>query len=290
MILKNPNAEIFIPDAAPLPDALSRTTHLGIGAHPDDLEFMAYGGILECFQNSSVSFSGIVLTDGGGSPRSGRFAGLSDSEIAAIRREEQKNAARIGKYGVVVQLGYTSAEIKDSANAAPASDLDSILRACAPRTVYIHNPADKHPTHIAAFALCLRVLRSLPVELRPSKVIGCEVWRGLDWLPDSEKIRMSTAGNDELENALNTSFESQISGGKEYALAVRGRRRANATFSDPHTADASSGTIFGIDLTSLVADTSLDPVEFTCAAIRRFENEVRTGLENFLPERQGREF
>ena len=41
MKLHRPNADIFIPDATPLPSALSRTTHLGIGAHQDDLEFFA---------------------------------------------------------------------------------------------------------------------------------------------------------------------------------------------------------------------------------------------------------
>ena len=35
--LSHPEAEIYIPDSRTVPDALSRTTRLGIGAHPDDL-------------------------------------------------------------------------------------------------------------------------------------------------------------------------------------------------------------------------------------------------------------
>jgi hypothetical protein len=30
--------------------ALARTTHMGIGAHQDDLRIIAIGGILRCFQ------------------------------------------------------------------------------------------------------------------------------------------------------------------------------------------------------------------------------------------------
>ena len=47
MKLHNPTAEIFIPDGLPVPAALKRITHLGIGAHQDDLEFMAFHGVLD---------------------------------------------------------------------------------------------------------------------------------------------------------------------------------------------------------------------------------------------------
>ena len=47
--LKADGSEAFVPDGAPLPAALARTTHLGIGAHPDDLEIMA------CHRSSSVT-------------------------------------------------------------------------------------------------------------------------------------------------------------------------------------------------------------------------------------------
>jgi len=43
-------AEIFIPDHQPVEAALSRTTHLCFAAHQDDIEIMAAGPILECFQ------------------------------------------------------------------------------------------------------------------------------------------------------------------------------------------------------------------------------------------------
>ena len=48
MNFQNSTAELFIPDGLGEQAALSRVTHLGIGAHEDDLEFMAYHGILAC--------------------------------------------------------------------------------------------------------------------------------------------------------------------------------------------------------------------------------------------------
>ncbi|MFO7623666.1 MAG: PIG-L family deacetylase, partial [Anaerolineales bacterium] len=66
-------AEIFVPDGMQPENALQRTTHLAIGAHQDDLEIMAAGPILECFQQPERWFTGVVVTDGGGSPRSGLY-------------------------------------------------------------------------------------------------------------------------------------------------------------------------------------------------------------------------
>jgi len=36
LTLRKEGYEIFIPDGAPLPGAIERTTHLGVAAHPDD--------------------------------------------------------------------------------------------------------------------------------------------------------------------------------------------------------------------------------------------------------------
>ena len=68
----NPKANLFIPDQQTGPGAFARTTHLGIGAHHDDLEILGIDGILQCYRNPDASFTGVVVTDGAGSPRSGR--------------------------------------------------------------------------------------------------------------------------------------------------------------------------------------------------------------------------
>ncbi len=105
-------ADVFVPDDIDLPAALERTTHLCVGAHQDDQEFMAYHGISECFGRSDRWFTGVVVTSGSGSARSGIYADTTDEEMIAIRRREQRKAAVVGEYACQIQLGSSSASVK----------------------------------------------------------------------------------------------------------------------------------------------------------------------------------
>lgn len=275
---KNLPGRIFVPDQTPRPDCLERITHLGVGAHHDDLEFMAFHGIVECFGKADQWFGGVTCTDGKGSSRNGALADIKPEELAQRRSDEQIEAARIGGYGVMIQLDHPSSLATNPADTSLRDDLFQILRATRPRIVYTHNPADKHATHIGVFAALLKALRVLPPGERPVRLIGCEVWRDLDWMGDSEKIRMDVSGREALAKKLNAVFVSQLAGGKRYDLAVMGRRAANATFHEPREGDASTQILVGMDLSPLLRDDSLDPVEFTRSFIRRFENEVTTAI------------
>src|SRR5947209_136837 len=95
-----PEADVYVPDGGDADVALVRTTHLCVAAHQDDIEIMAYAGIAECFAREDRHFTGVVVTDGAGSPRSGRYAGFSDAEMQRVRREEQRQAADIGHYNL----------------------------------------------------------------------------------------------------------------------------------------------------------------------------------------------
>lgn len=278
----NPTAQVFVPDALPVPDAASRVTHLGVGAHHDDLEFMAFHGIVECLDRADRWFGGVTCTDGRGSSRSGIYAEMTAEELGRVRAKEQNEAAAIGQYGVMFQLGYPSKAVTDPSDTRLRTDLAAILKTTHPEVVYAHSPADKHRTHIGVFASLLHALRALPLEERPKQLIGCEVWRDLDWMPDREKVRMDVSGHDALANKLNTVFASQIVGGKRYDLAVTGRRAANATFHEPREGDESTQVLVGIDLTALIQDDSLSVVEFTREAIRRFEETVCAGLAPYF--------
>jgi len=267
-----------VPDGKPAADALQRITHLGIGAHQDDLEFMAFHGILECFASETKWFGGVTCTNGAGSSRTGAYEKFTDAQMMAVRRTEQNNAAIVGQYGVMIQLDYPSSAIKSPTDPALKNDLKEILAATKPEVVYTHNPADKHDTHVGVVIAALQAMRELPRDQRPKRVIGCEVWRNLDWLPDAEKVLMDVSGRDNLAAALNGVFDSQIAGGKRYDLATLGRRSANATFFESHATDAASQLIFGMDLTPLVTDETLDVVEFVCGFIDRFNADVKTKL------------
>lgn len=271
-----------IPDNTPSPEALSRTTHLGIGAHQDDLEFMAYHGIVTCYENPSSWFSGVTCTDGGGSSRTGPFAGHSDEQMKEIRHQEQVEAANLGQYAAQYQLGHPSSAIKSTAGQRTLREqLAEIITATSPQTLYTHSPADKHPSHLAVFAATLAALRALPKEKRPTTFIGCEVWRDLDWVPDSRKVVMDVSARPELAAELNNLFLSQIAGGKNYHHAIVGRRTANATFSNPHATDGATQLIFGLDLMPLLDNPTLSPIDFTLSLIQEFKDEVRNGLSPY---------
>jgi LmbE family N-acetylglucosaminyl deacetylase len=278
MKLHRPRADIFIPDGTPLPGALSRTTHMGIGAHQDDLEFFAVHGILECHGRGDRWFTGVTVTDGAGSARAGVYASHTDGEMIEVRREEQRKAAVIGEYAAMLQLDYPSAMIKDRDHAGAVGDLHSILDAARPQVLYLHNPADKHATHVAVWARSLAAVRRLPRAVRPAKIYGCEVWRDLDWLPDARKVALPVGGRTNLQAALNGVFDSQISGGKRYDLAVMGRRLAHATFHQSHETDKESGLLYAVDLTPLAANDDLSLEEFTSALIMAFADEVRQNI------------
>ena len=282
MNLNNKSADIFIPDGSNLKTALSRTTHMAIGAHQDDLEIMAYHGIMECYRKEDKWFSGIVVTNGAGSARSGKFADYTDEEMQQVRREEQRKAASIGKYAVQFQLDYPSSEVKTPSNNNVVNDILLILKEAQPQVIYLHNPADKHDTHIATMVKTLAAIRKLPCEQRPEKVIGCEVWRDLDWLSDDEKVIMKVHKYPELAKQLLDVFESQIIGGKRYDLATIGRRLANATYYSSHTVDNCDAITFGIDLTPLIKDESLSLQTFIREKIEAFRNDVNDKLTGLV--------
>jgi LmbE family N-acetylglucosaminyl deacetylase len=266
--------EVYVPDDLAEAEALARTTHLGVVAHADDLEILAHPGILECFSRKDRWFSGIVVTDGAGSSRSGPYAAVSDAEMVEVRRHEQRKAAMVGEYGAVAMLGRTSEETKAAAREPLVAEIAGFIGRTRAGVVYTHNLADRHDTHVAVALATIAACRSLPEARRPARLLGGEVWRDLDWLCAGDKLAEDVAPRENLAAALIGVFDSQITGGKRYDLAVLGRRRAHATYHESHHLDASTGLAFFMDLTPLISDASLDPADYTRAHIARFETEV----------------
>lgn len=280
--LFNEGSDLYLPQGQSVAAALQNTTHLGVGAHQDDLEFMALHGILECRDREDQWFGGVTCTNGAGSARQGPFANITDEEMQGIRAEEQREAARLGQYSFMAQLDYPSSEIKDTVAAENlVNDLAHLLERSSVKVVYTHNLADKHGTHIAVTAALIKAIRQLPKAQRPEKVIGCEVWRDLDWMPDDKKVVMDLGKDADFAAKLNGLFKSQITG-KRYDLAVEGRRRANATFFDSHSTDAFERVCFGMDLTPLVEDDSLDPAEVALSLIEEFKESVHAQIAQYF--------
>ncbi len=281
MKFSSPAADVCVPDGRPLGRALSRTTHLGVAAHQDDLEIMAYPGIAACYGRRDRWFTGVVVTDGAGSPRTGKFARYTDERMKAVRRAEQRRAARLGRYSVVIQLAHPSTRVKNAQHPAVRADLAAILRAAAPEIVYLHNPADKHDTHVAVFLRSLEALRALPPALRPVRVYGCEVWRDLDWLVDADRRALDTSAHPELAAKLIAVFRSQIAGGKRYDLATAGRRFAHATFHTSHATDRATALTLAMDLTPLVRNPRLSVEKYVLGHIERLRADVAGRLRKF---------
>ncbi|HEY8149570.1 MAG TPA: PIG-L family deacetylase [Vicinamibacteria bacterium] len=274
MKLNRPGAEIWVPDGKPSEEALGRTTHLGIGAHQDDVEILAQRGILDCFDRRDRWFTAVVVTDGAGSARTGPYADFTDHQMRAVRRLEQKKAGMVGEYSAVLLLDYTSGDVKTPKAPPVVADLAAILSAARPEVVYTHNLADKHDTHVGTALRVIEACRTLPLPQRPSRVLGGEVWRDLDWMCDPDKVAIDVQDRESLTAALLGVFDSQITGGKRYDLATAGRHRAHATYHQSHDLDATVALTFAMDLTPLVQTDALDPLAYARGYIERFAAEV----------------
>lgn len=282
MNFSHPRADIFVPAGGDAGAALARVTHLCVAAHQDDIEILAHDGICDCLdQPETKAFGGVVVTNGAGSPRTGPYEKYTDEQMQTVRREEQRQAARLGGYAIQLQLAHPSADVKKPGHAGVAADLAKIFGGCRAEIVYLHQPADKHDTHVAVFLRCLEALRGLPAVQRPKRVVGAEVWRDLDWLVDADKVALDSGRRQELAAELLKAFDSQVTGGKRYDLAALGRRLAHATFHTSHATDRFKGITWAMDLTPLVNEPTRDVADFVLAHIERLRTDVATRLRRF---------
>ncbi len=113
----------------------------------------------------------------------------------------------------------------------------------------------------------------MPSKQRPKTLYGAEVWRDLDWLPDTRKT------------VLNVGDRLQIAGDKchdRHDLATFGRRQAHATFLDSHATDDIDAAIYAIDPSSLFHDDMLDIADYTTGFIEEFQQLVTQQLKQML--------
>lgn len=275
--LSRPQADVFVPDGGSAEEALARVTHLGIGAHADDLEIMAYDGIRRGRQDPAAFFGGVVCTDGSGATRAGAFANATDAEMRRIRRDEQREAAKRGGYAVVVQLDHPSAAVRQGVAPEVLRDLGVVIAGARPEVVYTHNPMDAHVTHLGVCAAVVDAVRRLPAAARPARVLGCEGWRGLDWLADADKTWLDLGSDAEDWSRLVASFASQIEG-RPFGEGARGRARANAVFREQRSAGGDEHLWLALDLTPVTRDDGPDLEAFVRAHLERFTEDVLGAL------------
>ena len=274
--------KFFIPDGVDEAEALGRTSHLAIGAHPDDLEFMAFHGIASCYQQPNAWFGGIILGDGCGSQSDGSFGRLSASAQIEVRASEQKKAAQIGEYSFVEQLQVSSDQIREAKGEMRSKLVDQMfqrLLMTQPEILYTHNPLDSHSTHLAVMRLVVDAVRLLPPYSRPKKIYGCEMWRSLDWVPTSQRVALDVSPYPELAERLCGCFQSQIQDGKRYDRAIAGRQYANATLMDPYSVDGVDQVTYALDLTHLFEDEGVSVRVCVDAIIKAFREDSLKALD-----------
>lgn len=250
-----------------------KVKYLCIAAHQDDVEIMAFHGILKGLQSKKFSFAAVVTCDGAGSARSGKYAEYTDEMMKEVRILEQLKAAELGKYEYLYLLEQTSKDVKDKTNSDIVSQYIEIIKNLKPEVIYTHNLLDKHPTHVGVVLKVIEALRQLNENERPKIVYGCEVWRDLDWINDDRKIALDVSKKPKLAKDILNVFDSQIAGGKRYDLAAIGRRYANATFSSSHSVDEYKAITYAIDLTPLM-NKDVNIQEFALSFVDDLRNEI----------------
>ncbi len=246
---------------------------LGIGAHPDDLEIIGLHGIKQASCDKNYSFAGVTVTDGAGSSRTGKYKDISNQEMAEIRKQEQNKASQAGDYVFVKQLMMSSKEVKNNRKKL-IEKLSKIIIENTPQIIYTHNLFDKHPTHVAVCMAVIEALREIDVKYHPTKIYAVEVWRGLDWLPEAEKVVLDLTGSEKLFLKLMKAYKSQIDGGKQYDLATVGRMRANATYLEAHTSDECKLAMYAMDLKPLISNSSFSIEEYFKKIINSFQTDI----------------
>lgn len=264
----------------------SKVKNLVIAAHKDDGEMIGLKGIYDSL-NSDGSCAMIILTDGGGCPKTGKYADLTYDEMVKLRTTEQKNASEIGRYNSLYLLEHKSSDIKRKSSSI-VNELIYILRQFSGiDTLYIHNPFDNHPTHKAVAQIVVKALRDLRKTydiknvvqeggvnyLPPKQIIAVEVWGGLDWLPGKYKYIIDTSNAEDLADQLMSQFVSQ-NYVKKYDVASKSRRYANATFYESHNENIYDSFSYGLDLTNFVLNTNKEIKDLFNEIVKAFTKTI----------------
>lgn len=123
---------------------------LVVAAHPDDGEFMC-GGSLAHWSSNGASIHYLLVTDGTGGSRDPE---QTPAQLAMIRREEQRNAARILGSDDVTFLGYVDGRVEPTLELR--MQIARVIRQVRPDVIVSQDPLFRysatyinHPDHRA---------------------------------------------------------------------------------------------------------------------------------------------
>jgi LmbE family N-acetylglucosaminyl deacetylase len=148
---------------------------LGVGAHPDDLEWFAGGTIARLAQEGAEIFS-VVCTNG---EKGSYDPGADPNRLATIRQAEQHEAARWLGVREVLFLDYADGDLASSP--ALTGQLVRLYRTYRPDLLLAFDPwkpYELHPDHLAAgrAALDARIGAKMPLYYPELRGEGLEAW------------------------------------------------------------------------------------------------------------------
>jgi LmbE family N-acetylglucosaminyl deacetylase len=130
---------------------------LVITAHPDDVDF-GWAGSIAVMRDMGIEVTYCIITDG---DAGGAETGIPRAEMASLRRDEQRAAAKVVGVDDVRFLGYPDGRLEPTL--ALRRDLSRVIRHVRPQRVMTQSPERvferiyaSHPDHLAAgeAALC----------------------------------------------------------------------------------------------------------------------------------------
>ena len=163
---------------------------LAVMAHPDDVDFGAAGSIAQ-WTDAGIEVTYCIVTDG---DAGGFDPAVPRSEIGAIRREEQVNAAKHVGVSDVRFLGYRDGRLEVTFELR--RDIARVIREVRPQRVVCQSPqrhmlriAASHPDHLAAGEATLCAV--YPDARNPfafAELVQLEAWSVAEtWVVGSER-------------------------------------------------------------------------------------------------------
>jgi len=250
---------------------LSMATMLGVVAHPDDIELGMPWAPLSAISRPGEGFAGITCTDGADGYRASGYEDFDAQEFAAIRREEQAEAARVGGYVAQVQLGiFESHEPSAKEMELLRGELTEVMAGLSPRGIFTHSLFDRHPWHRAVAIATVRACRDL--ALAPKEFLGVEIWGGLDWMGRG-RVAIPHADNDGFTENLVACYRSQQAH-TPYGEAAAARRFANGTYHLGREIGVRKDITYAMDLAPLLDDPNLGLREYCSSLVTASFAEV----------------
>ena len=198
---------------------------LVVSPHPDDME-IGMGGTVSKLITQGFNIISCVATDG---RRSTSVSGLSQDEVATIRRMEAREAALI--LGINELFFWNLPHLKSTGNLKEMREkLEEVISHFKPAEIFATHPTiDKHPTHQTVSKLLLDVLRKMGKKesLIPKRIRCYEVWTPFERYDRVEDI----SDYIEKKKAAINAHKSQLEY-KDYTEGILGLNRYRAVFNN----------------------------------------------------------